>query len=118
MLREGEGSCFILLSLQSIETMIPIEAERHENIVTVATDTKKRMYAVIHLSVPAGFDPSDFTLSRVGPHKWKLAFDNVVTAHRFKRLLDEAARLAARPTPEIAGSSSSRGSHERKDPAR
>lgn len=74
--------------------MIPISVERQENIVTVATDTKKRMYAVIHLSVPAGFDPSDFVLSRVGPRTWKLAFENVATAHRFKRLLDEAGELA------------------------
>lgn len=76
--------------------MIPIEVERQENVVTVATDTKKRMYAVIHLAVPAGFDPADFTLTRVGIHRWQLAFENAVTAHRFKRLLDEAGRLATR----------------------
>lgn len=75
--------------------MIPIDVERHENVVTVATDTKKRMYAVVHLAVPAGFDPSDFTLSRVGSHRWKLVFENVATAHRFKRLMDEAATLVA-----------------------
>lgn len=78
--------------------MIPIDVERQENVVTVATDTRKRMYAVIHLCVPAGFDPSDFVLSRVGPRTWKLAFENVATAHRFKRLLDEAGELAAQPT--------------------
>lgn len=77
--------------------MIPIDVERCENIVTVATDTRKRMYAVIHLAVPAGFDPSDFTLSRVGPCTWKLSFDNIPTAHRFKRLLDEAGGMASQP---------------------
>lgn len=82
--------------------MIPIEVERHENVVTVTTDTRKRMYAVIHLSVPAGFDPSDFSLSRVGPYKWKLVFENAVTAHRFKRLLDEAGGLVAQPAPKKA----------------
>jgi hypothetical protein len=74
--------------------MIPIEVERRENIVTVTTDTKKRMYAVVHLAVPAGFDPSDFDLSRVGTRSWELAFKNVATAHRFKRLMDEAGHLA------------------------
>lgn len=73
--------------------MIPIEVERRDNIVTVTTDTKKRMYAVIHLAVPAGFDPSDFNLTRVGAHSWELAFENVPTAHRFKRLMDEAGQL-------------------------
>jgi tRNA(Leu) C34 or U34 (ribose-2'-O)-methylase TrmL len=80
--------------------MIPIEVERHENVVTVTTDTKKRMYAVVHLAVPAGFDPSDFRLSRVGTNRWKLVFENVATAHRFKRLMDEAATLAAQKVPE------------------
>lgn len=75
--------------------MIPIDVERHENVVTVATDTKKRMYAVVHLAVPAGFDPSDFTLSRVGSQRWELVFESVAMAHRFKRLMDEAATLVA-----------------------
>lgn len=83
--------------------MIPIDAERQNNVVTVATDTKKRMYAIIHLAVPAGFDPSDFSLSRVGSHRWKLVFDNPVTAHRFKRLLDEAERLIGQPVRKAAG---------------
>jgi hypothetical protein len=77
--------------------MIPIDVERRENHVTVTTDTKKRMYAIVHLSVPAGFDPSDFTLSRIGTHRWKLSFDNAATAHRFKRLLDEAGQLISQP---------------------
>ncbi len=80
--------------------MIPIDVERHENVVTVTTDTKKRMYAVVHLAVPAGFDPSDFTLTRVKTHRWKLVFENVATAHRFKRLMDEAANLVAQ---KVAG---------------
>jgi len=81
------------ISLIFLSTMIPIEVERHENVVTVTTDTKKRMYAVVHLAVPAGFDPSDFNLSRVGTHSWELAFESVSTAHRFKRLMDEAGQL-------------------------
>ena len=81
--------------------MIPIEVERHANVVTVTTDTKKRMYAVIHLAVPAGFDPSDFDLSRVGAQSWELVFKNVTTAHRFKRLMDEAGQLVAQKTPTI-----------------
>ena len=82
--------------------MIPIEAKRHENVVTVTTDTKKRMYAVIHLAVPAGFDPSDFDLSRAGPRSWRLVFETPVTAHRFKRLMDEAERLVAQKAPTLA----------------
>lgn len=73
--------------------MSPMDVERHENVVTVTTDTKKRMYAIIHLAVPAGFDPSDFELSRADAHSWRLTFERVRTAHRFKRLLDEAERL-------------------------
>lgn len=80
--------------------MIPIEAERHENVVTVTTDTKKRMYAVIHLAVPAGFDPSDFDLTRAGPNCWRLVFETSVTAHRFKRLMDEAECLVSQKPPE------------------
>lgn len=75
--------------------MTPIEAERHQNTVTVTTDTKKRMYAVIHLAVPAGFDPSDFEVTRDGGQSWMLVFDSLATAHRFKRLMDEAGRLVA-----------------------
>lgn len=82
--------------------MIPIEVERHGHSVTVTTDTKKRMYAIVHLSVPAGFDPSDFSLSRVGTYKWELAFEEITTAHRFKRLLDEAGRLVAQSAPNGA----------------
>ncbi|MFB6272497.1 MAG: hypothetical protein ABEL51_06350 [Salinibacter sp.] len=82
--------------------MIPIEAERHEDIVTVTTDTKERMYAVIHLAVPAGFDPSDFELARAGPRSWHLAFESPVTAHRFKRLMDEAERLVTQRDQEPA----------------
>jgi hypothetical protein len=82
--------------------MTPIEAKRHENIVTVTTDTKKRMYAVIHLAVPAGFDPSDFDLTRVGAQSWTLTFDDATTAHRFKRLMDEAERLVAREPSKVA----------------
>lgn len=88
------------ISPTSVRAMAPIEVERHENIVTVTTDTKKRMYAVIHLAVPAGFDPSDFVLSRIGLHRWKLVFENVATAHRFKRLMDEAASLVAQRVAE------------------
>jgi hypothetical protein len=80
--------------------MIPIDVERHENVVTVTTDTKKRMYAVVHLAMPAGFDPSDFTLSRIEPRRWKLVFEEISAAHRFKRLMDEAATLVAQ---EVAG---------------
>lgn len=83
--------------------MIPIEAERHKNVVTVTTDTKKRMYAVIHLAIPAGFDPSAFDLTRVGAQSWKLVFENSTTAHRFKRLMDEAERLVAQEPPKVAG---------------
>lgn len=90
----------VTISPTSVRAMIPIDVERHENVVTVTTDTKKRMYAVIHLAVPAGFDPSDFTLSRIGPHRWKLVFEKVSTAHRFKRLMDEAATLVAQ---KVAG---------------
>lgn len=79
--------------------MIPIEVERHKNVVRVTTDTRKRMYAVIHLAVPAGFHPSDFSLSRIGVDQWELVFEDAVTAHRFKRLLDEAGGLVAQPTP-------------------
>ncbi|PSQ72337.1 MAG: hypothetical protein BRD31_01195 [Bacteroidetes bacterium QH_2_64_26] len=82
--------------------MTLIEAERHENIVTVTTDTKKRMYAVIHLAVPAGFDPSDFDLTRVGAQSWTLTFDDATTAHRFKRLMDEAERLVAQESSKVA----------------
>jgi tRNA(Leu) C34 or U34 (ribose-2'-O)-methylase TrmL len=79
--------------------MSPIDVERHENVVTVTTDTKKRMYAIIHLAVPAGFDPSDFELSRAGAHSWRLTFERARTAHRFKRLLDEAERLIQHEGP-------------------
>lgn len=82
--------------------MTPIEAQRHENVVTVRTDTKKRMYAVIHLAVPAGFDPGDFKLTRDGPRSWKLVFDTATTAHRFKRLMDEAERLVVQRPPKMA----------------
>jgi hypothetical protein len=82
--------------------MGPIEAERHENVVTVTTDTKKRMYAVIHLAVPAGFDPSDFDLTRAGGQSWTLTFDDATTAHRFKRLMDEAERLVAQEPSTVA----------------
>lgn len=81
---------------------MPIEAERDQNVVTVTTDTKKRMYAVIHLAVPAGFDPSDFDLNRAGPYSWRLVFESPVTAHRFKRLMDEAERLVAQSVPKPA----------------
>lgn len=83
--------------------MTAIEVERHDNVVTVTTDTKKRMYAVIHLAVPAGFDPSDFDLSRTGAHRWNLIFENASTAHRFKRLMDEAEQLVAQEPPKVAG---------------
>lgn len=82
--------------------MTPIEAERHENVVTVTTDTKKRMYAVIHLIVPAGFDPSGFDLARAGGRSWTLTFDDPTTAHRFKRLMDEAERLVAQKPSQVA----------------
>lgn len=82
--------------------MVPIEAERHQNTVTVTTDTKKRMYAVIHLAVPAGFDPSDFDLTRAGGRSWTLVFDNPATAHRFKRLMDEAERLVSQEPSKVA----------------
>ena len=82
--------------------MTLIEAERHKNIVTVTTDTKKRMYAVIHLAVPAGFDPSDFDLTRIGAQSWTLTFDDATTAHRFKRLMDEAERLVAQEPSKVA----------------
>jgi len=79
--------------------MIPIDVERHGTTVTVTTDSKKRMYAVVHLAVPAGFNPSDFTLTRVQTNRWELAFENVSTAHRFKRLMDEAANLVGQKVP-------------------
>jgi len=79
--------------------MIPIDVERHGAVVTVTTDSKKRMYAVIHLAVPAGFDPSDFTLTRVKMNRWELSFERVSTAHRFKRLMDEAANLVGQKVP-------------------
>lgn len=82
--------------------MVPIEAERHQNTVTVTTDTKKRMYAVIHLAVPAGFDPSDFEITRAGGQSWMLVFDSPATAHRFKRLMDEAERLVAPEPSKVA----------------
>ena len=82
--------------------MTPIQAERHQNTVTVTTDTKKRMYAVIHLAVPAGFDPSDFDLTRIGAQSWTLTFDDATTAHRFKRLMDEAERLVAQEPSKVA----------------
>ncbi|MFB6097595.1 MAG: hypothetical protein ABEK84_00475 [Salinibacter sp.] len=83
--------------------MIPIEAGRHGDVVIVRTDTKKRMYAVIHLAVPAGFDPSAFDLSRAGPRSWRLVFQDASTAHRFKRLMDEAERLVGQTPPKMAG---------------
>lgn len=83
-------------------TMGPIEAERHRNTVTVTTDNKERMYGVIHLAVPAGFDPSDFDLTCAGGCSWKLAFKNAVIAHRFKRLMDEAERLVSRESPKAS----------------
>ena len=82
--------------------MTPIEAERHRSTVTVTTDTKKRMYAVIHLAVPAGFDPSDFEITRAGGRSWTLVFDSAATAHRFKRLMDEAERLVSQKPPKVA----------------
>ena len=90
-----------VISLTAVRIMIPIEVERHDNIVTVTTDTKKRMYAVVHLAVPAGFDPSDFDLSRAGANSWELVFENVATAHRFKRLMDEAGQLVGRRVQKL-----------------
>lgn len=80
--------------------MQPIEVQRHRNIVTVATDTKKRMYAIIHLCGPAGFDPADFTLSHIGHCQWEVAFEDRATAHRFKRLLEEACTLITAVPPK------------------
>lgn len=82
--------------------MNPIQAERHQNTVTVTTDTKKRMYAVIHLAVPAGFDPADFEITRAGGRSWMLVFESASTAHRFKRLMDEAERLISQESSRVA----------------
>lgn len=82
--------------------MHPIEVERRGSSVRVATDTQKRMYALIHLSVPAGFDPCEFTLSRVGVRRWEFVFEDPTTAHRFKRLLDEAGQLVSQPATDVS----------------